>query len=164
LTIDDCRLMDCGLTICGGPTGVSEKRWAVVEGSSPFCFVPREVVASSNFTQAVRRGSSSVEMNGMSHFMERVPRILLVAAARRAAAAVASTPAEIPLWPNGAPGSEGKSTKEDITTSASGELRVAGIHNPTITPYLPAQGGGDGARHPRDPWWRASDAGDQPIG
>ena len=56
-----------------------------------------------------------------------------------AAPVAASTPAEIPLWSNGAPGSEGKSAKEDVTTSASGELRVAGIHNPTITPYLPAE-------------------------
>ena len=51
----------------------------------------------------------------------------------------ASTPPEIALWPNGAPGSEGKPTKEDVTTSASGELRVAGIHNPSITPYLPTK-------------------------
>ena len=51
----------------------------------------------------------------------------------------ASTPPEIPLWPNGAPGSEGKPAKEDVTTSASGELRVAGIHNPSITPYLPTK-------------------------
>jgi endo-1,4-beta-xylanase len=54
------------------------------------------------------------------------------------AAVGASTPKEIPLWPNGAPGSAGKPAKEDVTTSPSGELRVAGIHNPTITPYLPA--------------------------
>jgi endo-1,4-beta-xylanase len=56
------------------------------------------------------------------------------------ASGIASTPPpEIPLWPNGAPGSEGKPTKEDVTTSASGEMRVAGIHNPSITPYLPTK-------------------------
>ena len=49
----------------------------------------------------------------------------------------ADRPAEIPLWPGGAPGSEGKPTTEVVTTSASGELSVAGIHNPSITPYLP---------------------------
>ena len=48
-------------------------------------------------------------------------------------------PAEIPLWPAGAPGSEGKSTPEVITTSASGELSVSGIHSPSITPYLPSK-------------------------
>ena len=30
---------------------------------------------------------------------------------------------EIPLWPGGAPGSEGKTAAEDVTKSASGELR-----------------------------------------
>ena len=49
----------------------------------------------------------------------------------------ADRPAEIPLWPGGAPGSEGKPAKETITTSASGELSVSGIHNPSITPYIP---------------------------
>lgn len=51
----------------------------------------------------------------------------------------ASTPPEIPLWPNGAPASEGKASKENVTTSESGELRVSGIHNPSITPYLPTK-------------------------
>lgn len=51
----------------------------------------------------------------------------------------ADRPAEIPLWPAGAPGSEGKPATEAVTTSASGELSVAGIHNPSITPYLPAK-------------------------
>ena len=69
----------------------------------------------------------------------RFTGILLVMLAVSAAGVPASTPREIPLWPNGAPGSEGKPAKEDVTTSASGELRVAGIHNPTITPYLPAK-------------------------
>ena len=43
-------------------------------------------------------------------------------------------PAEIPLWPAGASGSEGKPTTEVVTTSASGEQSVSGIHNPSITP------------------------------
>jgi acetyl esterase/lipase len=64
--------------------------------------------------------------------------MLLVALTLGARPASANAPAEIPLWPNGAPGSEGKPAKEDVTTSASGELRVAGIHSPSITPYLPA--------------------------
>jgi endo-1,4-beta-xylanase len=51
----------------------------------------------------------------------------------------ASTPPEIPLWPNGAPGSEGKPANEVVTRSASGELSVSGIHNPSLTPYLPAK-------------------------
>ena len=55
------------------------------------------------------------------------------------AIAAAQTPAEIPLWPSGAPGSEGKTAKEAVATSASGELSVSSIHNPSLTPYLPAK-------------------------
>jgi endo-1,4-beta-xylanase len=57
----------------------------------------------------------------------------------------ADPPAEIPLWPNGAPGSEGKTAKELVTTSARGELTVSSIHNPSITPYLPAKDKATGA-------------------
>jgi endo-1,4-beta-xylanase len=64
---------------------------------------------------------------------------LLFALLLRGSSIAASTPPEIPLWPNGAPGSEGKASKENVTTSDSGELRVSGIHNPSITPYLPAK-------------------------
>jgi acetyl esterase/lipase len=49
-------------------------------------------------------------------------------------------PAEIPLWTNGAPGSEGKTDKEVVTRSASGELSVRSIHSPSLTPWLPAKG------------------------
>jgi acetyl esterase/lipase len=51
----------------------------------------------------------------------------------------AEPPPAIPLWPGGAPGSEGKTAKEQVTTSASGEQRVSSIHNPSLTPYLPAK-------------------------
>ena len=46
-------------------------------------------------------------------------------------------PKEIPLWPNGAPGSEGKTNPEAVAISKSGEISVWSIHNPSITPYLP---------------------------
>ena len=46
-------------------------------------------------------------------------------------------PAEIPLWPNGAPGSEGKTAAEAVAKSASGEISVSSIHNPSLTPYFP---------------------------
>lgn len=67
--------------------------------------------------------------------MSVVPGILLASLSVGAA----EPPAEIPLWPNGAPGSQGKPAKEVVTASANGELRVAGIHNPSITPYLPSK-------------------------
>ena len=52
----------------------------------------------------------------------------------------ADTPASIPLWRDGAPGSEGRTASEEVSTSASGELSVSGVHQPSITPYLPAGG------------------------
>jgi len=54
-------------------------------------------------------------------------------------------PEEIPLWVAGAPGSEGKTGDETVTTSASGELSVSSIHRPSITPYLPARDTATGA-------------------
>src|SRR5438046_7663963 len=49
----------------------------------------------------------------------------------------ADEPKEIPLWPNGAPGSEGKNDKQIVQRGANGERSVYSIHNPSITPYLP---------------------------
>jgi acetyl esterase/lipase len=46
-------------------------------------------------------------------------------------------PKEILLWPNGAPGSEGKSGPEKIRISENGDHVVSNIHHPSITPYLP---------------------------
>ena len=51
----------------------------------------------------------------------------------------ADDPKEIPLWPKGAPGSEGKTEPEVVKTSAGGDRSVWSIHNPNITPYLPAK-------------------------
>jgi len=54
-------------------------------------------------------------------------------------------PAEVPLWPNGAPGSEGKTAKEIVERSKSGERSVYQVHNPTLTPYLPSKEKATGA-------------------
>src|SRR5262245_39730296 len=51
----------------------------------------------------------------------------------------AAEPEEIPLWPNGAPGSEGKIDQEVVKASSTGEISVWSIHNPSLTPYLPAK-------------------------
>ncbi len=59
--------------------------------------------------------------------------------------AAAEHPKEIPLWPSGAPGSEGKTTPEIVERGTNGEQKVWNIHNPSITPYLPARGKGTGA-------------------
>jgi endo-1,4-beta-xylanase len=46
---------------------------------------------------------------------------------------------EILLWPNGAPGSEGKTGEEKVSTSARGEVSISNVHKPSITPYLPSK-------------------------
>ena len=45
-------------------------------------------------------------------------------------------PKEILLWPNGAPGSEGKTGDEKLRLY-EGEHILSNIHHPSITPYLP---------------------------
>src|ERR1700761_8050884 len=63
------------------------------------------------------------------------------------AAAQQSQPLHQPilLWPNGAPGSEGKTAPENVVTNAEGEHTVSSIHHPSLTPYLPAAARATGA-------------------
>lgn len=49
-------------------------------------------------------------------------------------AADPATPAPIYLWPNGAPGSESRSAEPEKSEGSN----VTNVHNPSITPYLPA--------------------------
>jgi endo-1,4-beta-xylanase len=51
----------------------------------------------------------------------------------------ATSPTEILLWPNGAPGSEGKTGEERVRIAPTGEHVVTDVHKPSITPYLPAR-------------------------
>ena len=54
-------------------------------------------------------------------------------------AMAAELPKEILLWPNGAPGSEGKKEPELQVKNAAGDVTsVSRIHQPSLTPYLPA--------------------------
>jgi acetyl esterase/lipase len=62
-----------------------------------------------------------------------------------AAVLASERPAEILLWTNGAPGSEGKSAPEITATNSNGELSVWSIHKPSLTPYLPSPGKANGA-------------------
>jgi endo-1,4-beta-xylanase len=57
----------------------------------------------------------------------------------------AQGPAEILLWPKGAPGSEGKSGKEKVRIAETGDHVVSSIHAPSITPYLPTKEKATGA-------------------
>src|SRR6266852_6259258 len=50
----------------------------------------------------------------------------------------AAEPKEIPLWPNGAPGSEGKTGDEKVRIADNGERVLSNIHKPSLTPYLPS--------------------------
>ncbi len=70
--------------------------------------------------------------------------IALLAALATAACACAEQLPELPLWAKGAPGSEGKTTPLVIIASKSGERSVYQVHNPSITPFLPAAGKASG--------------------
>ena len=71
--------------------------------------------------------------------------VLLLTSVSMTQVSKAAEPAEILLWPNGAPGSEGKSAKELIERGTNGEKKVSSIHNPSLTPYLPSKEKASGA-------------------
>lgn len=52
---------------------------------------------------------------------------------------------EILLWPDGAPGSEGKTAPEKVVTAENGERQVSSIHKPSITKFMPAKETATGA-------------------
>jgi endo-1,4-beta-xylanase len=53
--------------------------------------------------------------------------------------ALAADRPEVPLWANGAPGSEGKTAKEvaEPPNQEHGYLKVTGVHSPSLTVFLP---------------------------
>jgi endo-1,4-beta-xylanase len=67
--------------------------------------------------------------------------LLLVACLGGAAA----EPQVVFLWPNGAPGSEGKPAEEAVRLSPTGERVVSSVHRPSLTVYLPAKDSATGA-------------------
>lgn len=48
----------------------------------------------------------------------------------------AAEPEAIPLWPQGAPGSEKRAHEAEVMEGSN----VSNVHNPSLTPYLPAAG------------------------
>jgi len=52
---------------------------------------------------------------------------------------------EILLWPNGTPGSEGKTGSEKVRVTQDGEHVISAIHKPSVTPYLPRKEKATGA-------------------
>jgi len=61
------------------------------------------------------------------------------------AAFAAAAPQAILLWPNGAPGSEGKTAEESVRITEHGEHVVSSVHHPSITPYFPSKENATGA-------------------
>src|SRR5277367_4201596 len=49
------------------------------------------------------------------------------------------------LWPNGAPGSEGKTGPEKVRMTPDGEHVISSVHQPSITVFLPSQETATGA-------------------
>ncbi|MDZ4402424.1 alpha/beta hydrolase [Prosthecobacter sp.] len=60
--------------------------------------------------------------------------ILLATLSLPAFALAAETPAALPLWPHGAPGSESRAAEPEKAEGSN----VVNIHNPSITPFVPA--------------------------
>ncbi|HXS93967.1 MAG TPA: alpha/beta hydrolase [Candidatus Limnocylindrales bacterium] len=57
----------------------------------------------------------------------------------------AADPQWIRLWPNGAPGSEGKTGEETVRTTPEGEHVTSNVHFPSIAVILPSKGTATGA-------------------
>jgi acetyl esterase/lipase len=62
-----------------------------------------------------------------------------------AVTAYAAEPQWVVLWPNGAPGSEGKSGDETVRTTPQGEHVTANVHRPSIGLVLPSKETATGA-------------------
>lgn len=65
------------------------------------------------------------------------PRTMLLALLAAFSVIASAEPQSILLWPNGAPGSEGKTAPEATRLTPAGDHVVSSIHQPSITPYLP---------------------------
>jgi acetyl esterase/lipase len=76
-------------------------------------------------------------MNARSFILTTIPFAMLAASTLCAAGA---DPKTILLWPNGAPGSEGKSAPEAVRLTPDGEHVISSVHQPSLTAYLPAEG------------------------
>src|SRR5580700_3228061 len=53
--------------------------------------------------------------------------------------AVAAEPPVVYLWPDGAPGSEGKTGDEKVQIQPAGDHVISNVHRPSITVYLPSK-------------------------
>ena len=65
------------------------------------------------------------------------PRTMLLPLLAAFSLIAGAEPQSILLWPNGAPGSEGKTAPEAVRITPAGDHVVSSVHQPSITPYLP---------------------------
>jgi acetyl esterase/lipase len=49
-------------------------------------------------------------------------------------------PQEILLWPNSAPGSEGKTDPDKVRVTEQGDIVISSVNKPSLTPYFPSKG------------------------
>ncbi len=59
--------------------------------------------------------------------------------------ALAAEPQVVYLWPNGAPGSEGKTSDEVVKVQPAGDRVISNVHKPSLTLYLPSKETATGA-------------------
>jgi endo-1,4-beta-xylanase len=71
--------------------------------------------------------------------LRRFSNALLIALLLAPSVSAAAGPEVVYLWPNGAPGSEGKSGEEIVRVTDEGERIVRNVHNPSLTLYLPSR-------------------------
>jgi acetyl esterase/lipase len=83
-------------------------------------------------------------MAKLKNFYLKMFTVLMMVLAVCISAAAADHP-EIRLWPNGAPGSEGKTAPETIRIGPEGEHIISNVNFPSITPYLPEKDKATGA-------------------
>ena len=77
--------------------------------------------------------------------MSREGLFALLSALLIVSTTIAAEPQEILLWPDGAPGSEGKPDKDIVIVNRNGERSIYGVHRPSITPFLPSKEKASGA-------------------
>lgn len=88
---------------------------------------------------------SFVNFNNVKVTFMKISTAIIILMLSSTALFAAGLPTEIPLWPGAAPGSEGKTAREIVAKSASGELSVWSVHQPSLTPYLAAKEKATGA-------------------
>ena len=89
--------------------------------------------------------SSSPHLHDPAKSSSRLVGVVLTAFLILPLMVQAAEPEPVLLWPQGAPGSEGKSGPEKVETSKSGERNVSNIHAPSLTVFLPKPDRANGA-------------------